>query len=287
MQNLASILAGDPRSPGSSARLALATGSTTIGNRCRPRPSRAQGAFLLLPIPNFADASPVSIILALVAAVAGFLVGYATARVRRTEAAERAALPLAQPPATLVEVATTNARADAAPPAPAAASPEPQPQDDARAIAERARIIRGYEAEAALLRRALAGRDATIGQLTEFADERRRLFDDVAVTRTEAARYRQLVVDLENNAAPQFFGVDAPDDLKLIVGIGPVLERMLQMMGVATYRQIARWSDRDIDEFDAKLHEFPGRIRRDAWVTQARALHQSKYGEALPPRGRG
>jgi len=229
----------------------------------------------------------VSIILAIVAAVAGFLVGYAAARMRRGEKADLTALPIAQPPAASGDVAAPNARANPSPHAPAAPSPSLQPQDDARAIAERARIIRSYEAEAALLRRDLAGRDATIRQLTDFAHERRRLFDDVAVARTEAARYRQLVVDLENNAAPQFFGVEAPDDLKLIVGIGPVLERMLQMMGVATYRQIARWSDRDIDEFDAKLHEFPGRIRRDAWVTQARALHQSKYGEALPQRGRG
>ena len=59
---------------------------------------------------------------------------------------------------------------------------------------------------------------------------------------------------------------------------------MLQQLGVTTYRQIARWSERDIDEFDAKLPEFPGRIRRDAWVTQARALHQSKYG--APPSAR-
>ena len=36
---------------------------------------------------------------------------------------------------------------------------------------------------------------------------------------------------------------------------------------------------------DAKLPEFHGRIRRDGWVTQARALHQSKYGE--PPSARG
>ncbi len=228
-----------------------------------------------------------SIIVAIVAAVAGFLVGYAAARMQRGEKAERAALPIAQPPPAPAEVAAPQARADPPPRAPAAPAPLVQPLDDARVIAERARIIRSYEAEAALLRRALAGRDATVGQLTEFADERRRLFDDVAMARSEAARYRQLVVDLENNAAPQFFGVDAPDDLKLIVGIGPVLERMLQMMGVATYRQIARWSERDIDEFDAKLHEFPGRIRRDAWVTQARELHQSKYGEALPLRGRG
>lgn len=228
-----------------------------------------------------------SIILAIVAAAFGFLVGYAAARMRREEKAERAALPIGRTPAPSAEPASANARADPAPPAPAAPSPSVQPPDDARAIAERARIIRSYEAEAALLRRALAGRDATVRQLTDFADERRRLFADVALARAEAARYRQIVVDLENNAAPQFFGVDAPDDLKLIVGIGPVLERMLQMMGVATYRQIARWSDRDIDEFDAKLHEFPGRIRRDAWVTQARALHQSKYGEAPPLRGRG
>jgi predicted flap endonuclease-1-like 5' DNA nuclease len=58
-----------------------------------------------------------------------------------------------------------------------------------------------------------------------------------------------------------------------------MLERMLQQLGVTTYRQIARWSERDVDEYDAKLPEFPGRIRRDEWVTQARELHQSKYGE--------
>ena len=58
-----------------------------------------------------------------------------------------------------------------------------------------------------------------------------------------------------------------------------MLERLLQQLGIATYRQIARWSERDIDEFDAKLPEFPGRIRRDDWVTQARELHLSKYGE--------
>ena len=110
------------------------------------------------------------------------------------------------------------------------------------------------------------------------------LYGELAAARGETARYRQLVVDLENNAPPPFFGVGAPDDLKLIVGVGPVLERMLQQLGITTYRQIARWSERDIDEFDAKLPEFPGRIRRDAWVTQARALHASKYG--APPSAR-
>jgi predicted flap endonuclease-1-like 5' DNA nuclease len=125
----------------------------------------------------------------------------------------------------------------------------------------------------------------TQADVTELQAERDRLSDELATARAEAARYRQLVIDIENNAPPPFFGPGAPDDLKLIVGVGPVLERMLQQLGVTTFRQIAHWSERDIDEFDARLHEFPGRIRRDGWVTQARELHQSKYGETLPPRG--
>jgi len=114
--------------------------------------------------------------------------------------------------------------------------------------------------------------------------ERQRLVDELDAARAETARYRQLVIDIENNTPPPLLGPGAPDDLKLIVGVGLVLERMLHQLGVATFRQVAYWSDHDIDVIDAKLHEFPGRIRRDGWVTQARALHQSKYGEALPPR---
>jgi predicted flap endonuclease-1-like 5' DNA nuclease len=127
--------------------------------------------------------------------------------------------------------------------------------------------------------------DEVTAELAGLRSETARLNDALAAAQADSARYRQLVVDIENNAPPPLFGPGAPDDLKLIVGIGPVLERMLHVLGVTTYRQIARWSERDIDEFDARLPEFPGRIRRDGWVTQARELHQSKYGETLPQRG--
>ena len=124
--------------------------------------------------------------------------------------------------------------------------------------------------------------DPELAQLRAFADDRRRLLADVADARAEIARYRQIVVDIEHNAPPPLLDAPGtPDDLKLIVGVGPVIERMLYQLGIATYRQIARWSERDIDEFDARLREFPGRIRRDGWVTQARALHAGKYGS--PP----
>jgi len=126
-----------------------------------------------------------------------------------------------------------------------------------------------------------ADRDAQ-EQREALARDRERLSAELADARTETARYRQLIVDIENNAPPPILsGPGEPDDLKLIVGVGPVLERMLHNLGVATFRQIARWTERDVAEFDAKLPEFPGRIVRDQWVTQARALDQSKYGERL------
>jgi predicted flap endonuclease-1-like 5' DNA nuclease len=136
------------------------------------------------------------------------------------------------------------------------------------------------------LRRMRAERDAALTRLQDLAADRSHLFSALATSREETAGYRQLVIDLEDEAPPPLLGGPGmPDNLKLIVGIGPVLERMLHQLGVTTFRQIARWNERDIDEIDAKLAEFHGRIRRDDWVAQARALHQSTYGETLASRG--
>ena len=175
-------------------------------------------------------------------------------------------------------------------PLPAVPAPPYPPADEGHAAdigAEKARLIVSFEAESASLRRRIASLAAERDHAVELAEDRRRSLRDLADAREETARYRQLLVDLENHAPPPLLdSPGAPDDLKLIVGVGPVLERMLQQLGISTYRQIARWSERDIDEFDARLAEFPGRIRRDAWVTQARELHQSKYGERIAPRDR-
>ena len=157
--------------------------------------------------------------------------------------------------------------------------------DASRIGDEKARLMRSLAVENDALRRAATTGEALRVQLADFAKDRRRLLREGAQAKADTARYRELVIDLENNALPPLLtGPNAFDDLKLIVGIGPVLERMLHRLGVATYRQVAHWSERDIDEIDAKLPEFPGRIRRDGWVTQARELHQSKYGETLPIR---
>jgi predicted flap endonuclease-1-like 5' DNA nuclease len=155
-------------------------------------------------------------------------------------------------------------------------------------LGDPAQRVDDLERETTELRQTLAREQAVRVQLDAFADDRRRMFGELAQAQAETARYRALIVSLEDNAPPPLLdGPGAPDDLKLIVGVGPVLERMLHQLGITTYRQIARWSERDIDDYDAKLAEFPGRIRRDGWVTQARSLHQSKYGASVPLRDRG
>jgi predicted flap endonuclease-1-like 5' DNA nuclease len=218
-------------------------------------------------------------ILAFVALVIALGLGYAIGRARRERAPARA-------PVDVAPVAPA-----AVPPALPAALPPSPVLESASAdytIAERARIIRSLEGETSALRIAVTSRDAAVTQLNDFAAERRRLFSALADAHGNTARYRQIIIDLENDAPPPLLGgPGTPDDLKLIVGVGPVLERMLYQLGVTTYRQIARWTERDIDEFDARLHEFPGRIRRDGWVTQARALHRSKYGAEPLARDRG
>jgi predicted flap endonuclease-1-like 5' DNA nuclease len=219
-------------------------------------------------------------LLVMLAVAIGIVVAWRAGVMRgRREAQAEPRSPLR--PAAVMVAATSPAAAVAPPSLPATAAVADG------ALEEQARLVRALEAETALLRASATTAAAERAQLAEFAADRRLLLHELAAARAETARYRDIVVDLENNAMPRLLdGPNAPDDLKLIVGVGPVLERMLHQLGVTTYRQIARWSERDIDDFDAKLPEFPGRIRRDAWVTQARELHLSKFGETLPIRER-
>lgn len=74
--------------------------------------------------------------------------------------------------------------------------------------------------------------------------------------------------------------VEFTDDLKLIGGVGPALEKKLQDAGVTSLKQIAAWKKADVAEFDEKL-DFHGRIEREEWVAQAKDLVAGK-----PPRAK-
>lgn len=64
----------------------------------------------------------------------------------------------------------------------------------------------------------------------------------------------------------------AADDLKMIKGVGPKLESLLNSLGYYHFDQIANWGAEEIAWIDANLRGFKGRASRDSWVDQARQL---------------
>ena len=94
---------------------------------------------------------------------------------------------------------------------------------------------------------------------------------------TEPAEERLAEGSLKDHPKPQVIYTDGPtdgpkDDLKVIKGIGPVFEKELNGHGVYYYRQIAIWKKADIEMVENLIGKFPGRIKRDGWVKQAKAL---------------
>ncbi len=78
-------------------------------------------------------------------------------------------------------------------------------------------------------------------------------------------------VSFEVLEAPQ----GAADDLKKISGVGPVLEKKLNGLGIFHYWQISSFTNEDIARVDEVL-SFKGRIERDEWLDQAKKLQESK-----------
>ncbi len=62
------------------------------------------------------------------------------------------------------------------------------------------------------------------------------------------------------------------DNLKMIKGVGPKLEKLLNSLGIYHFDQIAAWTGDEIAWVDAHLEGFKGRATRDEWVRQADAL---------------
>jgi NADH-quinone oxidoreductase subunit E len=95
---------------------------------------------------------------------------------------------------------------------------------------------------------------------------------------TQARAQPQAVADEEALAASEErppLTYDSPpekvDDLKMISGIGPKIEKILNDLGIYTFAQIAAWGPAEIRWVDRRLR-FKGRIIREKWVEQADAL---------------
>jgi predicted flap endonuclease-1-like 5' DNA nuclease len=81
---------------------------------------------------------------------------------------------------------------------------------------------------------------------------------------------------LENKS----FVLPPKDDLKLIAGIGPAIEKKLNGLGIYSFRQISEFTPKTIDEISTAIRFFPGRIERDNWVSQAKNFEAEKRRQA-------
>jgi len=92
-------------------------------------------------------------------------------------------------------------------------------------------------------------------------------------------------VAIENDAAEvqedvdSLLNGDARDNLKLIKGVGPAIEKTLNEMGILRFNQIAEMNEYDIDRIAHRMKGFRSRIYREDWIGQARDLHDQKTGD--------
>ena len=153
-----------------------------------------------------------------------------------------------------------------------------------RARESEIRKLRG-EVEALRIRLLDSSESATMAEdAAEAIEEAERLAAAVGdlqarlltVTDALAASERQreqLVLMVENRSGTG--GRVAPpggDDLTRINGIGPVLQALLNDLGIFTFAQVAGLTEGDVAAIEEAMVIFPGRIGRDRWISQARML---------------
>ncbi|TPJ80003.1 NADH-quinone oxidoreductase subunit E [Mesorhizobium sp. B2-6-2] len=98
-------------------------------------------------------------------------------------------------------------------------------------------------------------------------------------TKQPVAKTAKPSLDDKNRPA----GIERPatvDDLKLISGVGPKIEGTLHSLGIYTFAQVAAWKKAEREWVDGYLN-FRGRIERDDWVKQAKALAKGGVAEYI------
>lgn len=95
---------------------------------------------------------------------------------------------------------------------------------------------------------------------------------------SDAIREQESKVEGSPSFEPLGDKVTDGDDLKRIRGIGVLIEKRLNALGIAAYEQIANWTAADIERVSTSL-DFKGRIERENWVEQARILASGGHTE--------
>ncbi len=64
----------------------------------------------------------------------------------------------------------------------------------------------------------------------------------------------------------------SPDDLKRVKGIGPLMEKTLNKIGIFSFLQVSKMTENEYNLLDSITGSFPGRAQRDDWAGQAKGL---------------
>jgi len=97
-----------------------------------------------------------------------------------------------------------------------------------------------------------------------------------AKPKAKAAAKPAVAAEAKADTTPLFTApAGSADDLKKISGVGPVLEKKLNELGITTFAQVAAFTDEDIARVDERLN-FKGRIDRENWLQQAADLAAGK-----------
>ena len=67
---------------------------------------------------------------------------------------------------------------------------------------------------------------------------------------------------------------DVADDLKRLSGVGPALEDKLNQVGVYTYNQITKMSEREFNILDQLINKFP-KSKTKFWTGEANLLNKN------------
>lgn len=177
------------------------------------------------------------------------------------------------PPSALASPAHKAAVAEgSSPSSPAGANKSPPPADAKPAAAEPGAPAKDAAAKpekplpAALAAMANAG---LVKDLAARGSGKPLSVGDLDKLKVEANRFAAA------NAQPEL--LKAPrdgkgDDLGLIWGVGDVLAKKLNDMGVWHFEQIAKWTPANVAWFENELTGFKGRVARDKWIEQCEKL---------------
>lgn len=152
-----------------------------------------------------------------------------------------------------------------------------------------------YMKQITLLEEEKAGLEAKIRKLEEeklaLQADARRLDDEIASLRLTTEKLEKEIRLLAEKPVVKAAEVPVanivPDDLKVVIGIGPKIARLLMNRGIKTWQALAEASPSYIREILVKDGGERFRIHNpESWPHQARLLHEGRWDELRELQGK-